>query len=46
LVAAHQGLRSVLTEDEGPATNTDDAIALYTTFWMTAMLPESALGTI
>jgi AcrR family transcriptional regulator len=45
LVAAHQGLHSVLTEDEGPAANTDDAIATYTTFWMTAMLPEPALGT-
>jgi AcrR family transcriptional regulator len=45
LVAAHQGLRSVLTEDEGPAANTDDAIATYTTFWMTAMLPGPAFGT-
>jgi AcrR family transcriptional regulator len=45
LVAAHQGLRSVLTEDEGPAANTDDAIVTYTRFWMTAMLPEPALGT-
>ena len=45
LVAAHQGLQSVLTEDEGPAANTDDAIATYTSFWMTAMLPEPTLGT-
>jgi AcrR family transcriptional regulator len=45
LVAAHQGLQSVLTEDEGPVANTDDAIATYTTFWMTAMLPEPTLGT-
>jgi AcrR family transcriptional regulator len=45
LVAAHQGLQSVLTEDESPAANTDDAIATYTSFWMTAMLPEPTLGT-
>lgn len=45
LVAAHQGLHSVLSEDEGAAVNTDDAIATYTTFWMTAMLPEPTLGT-
>jgi AcrR family transcriptional regulator len=45
LVAAHQGLQSVLTENEGPAANTDDAIATYTNFWMTAMLPEAGLGT-
>jgi AcrR family transcriptional regulator len=45
LVAAHQGLQSVLTEDDGPSVNTDDAIATYTSFWMTAMLPEPALGT-
>jgi len=45
LVAAHQGLQSVLTEDEGPAANTDDAIVTYTSFWMTAMLPEPTLGT-
>src|SRR5580704_6780529 len=30
LVAAHQGLQSVLTEDDGPSVNTDDAIATYT----------------
>ncbi len=44
LVAAHQGLHSVLTEDGGPTANTDDAIAIYTSFWMTAMLPGPTLG--
>ena len=41
LVAAHQGLQSVLSENESPTTSMDDAIATYTRFWMTAMLPES-----
>jgi len=44
LVAAHQGLQSVLTADEGPTANMDDAIATYTRFWMTAMLPEPVLS--
>jgi AcrR family transcriptional regulator len=44
LVAAHQGLQSVLTGDEGPTASMDDAIATYTRFWMTAMLPESVLS--
>lgn len=44
LVAAHQGLQSVLTGDEGPTANVDDAIATYTRFWMTAMLPEPVLS--
>jgi len=42
LVAAHQGLQSVLTGDDSPPANTEDAIAIYTSFWMTAMLPEPA----
>ena len=40
LVATHQGLQFVLTEDQTRTTNVDDAIATYTSFWMTAMLPE------
>src|SRR5580704_412192 len=36
LVAAHQGLQSVLSENESPTTSMDDAIATYTRFWMTA----------
>ncbi len=44
LVAAHQGLQSVLAGDEDPTVNMDDAIATYTRFWMTAMLPESVLS--
>lgn len=40
LVATHQGLQFVLTGDETRTTNVDDAIATYTSFWMTAMLPE------
>ncbi len=44
LVVAHQGLQSILTPDEGPTANTDDAIATYTRFWMTAMLPESGFS--
>jgi AcrR family transcriptional regulator len=46
LVAAHQGLQSVLRGDEGPTANMDDAIATYTRFWMTAMLPESVLSEV
>ncbi len=45
LVAAHQGLQSVLTGDDSPPANTEDAIATYTSFWMTAMLPEPAAVT-
>jgi AcrR family transcriptional regulator len=45
LVAAHQGLQSVFTGDDSPPANTEDAIAIYTSFWMTAMLPEPAAVT-
>ncbi|HWY58752.1 MAG TPA: TetR/AcrR family transcriptional regulator [Terriglobales bacterium] len=44
LVAAHQGLQSLLIGDQGSTANMDDAIATYTSFWMTAMLPEFALS--
>jgi AcrR family transcriptional regulator len=44
LIAAHQGLQSVLTEDGIPCATTDDAIATYSAFWMTAMLPELLLA--
>jgi AcrR family transcriptional regulator len=44
LIAAHQGLQSVLAEDSGPCANTDDAIAAYSDFWTKAMLPEASLS--
>jgi AcrR family transcriptional regulator len=44
LIAAHQGLQSVLTDDGISCASTDDAIATYSDFWMTAMLPESVLS--
>jgi hypothetical protein len=44
LIAAHQGLQSVLTEDGISCATTDDAIATYSAFWMTAMLPEFVLS--
>jgi AcrR family transcriptional regulator len=44
LIAAHQGLHSVLTEDGVSCAATDDAIATYSAFWMTAMLPELVLS--
>src|SRR5580704_5270108 len=44
LIAAHQGLRSVLTDDGTSCATTDDAIATYSDFWMKAMLPEPVLS--
>jgi AcrR family transcriptional regulator len=44
LVATHQGLQFVLTGDEARTTNVDEAIATYTSFWMTAMLPDFVLA--
>jgi AcrR family transcriptional regulator len=44
LIAAHQGLQSVLTDDGTSCATTDDAIATYSNFWMTVMLPESVLS--
>ena len=43
LIAVHQCLQSVLTEDGISCASTDDAIAIYSNFWMTAMLPEFVL---
>jgi AcrR family transcriptional regulator len=43
LIAVHQGLQSVLTEDGMSCASTDDAIATYSDFWMTAMLPGFTL---
>jgi AcrR family transcriptional regulator len=43
LIAVHQGLQSVLTEGDISCGTTDDAIAAYSAFWLTAMLPECAL---
>lgn len=42
LVAAHQGLQSVLTENENTTATVDDVVATYTSFWMTAMLPDQS----
>jgi AcrR family transcriptional regulator len=44
LIAAHQGLQSVLTVDGSSCATTDDAIAVYSAFWMTAMLPDFVLS--
>jgi AcrR family transcriptional regulator len=44
LIAAHQGLQSVLTEDSGACASTDDAIATYSDFWTKTMLPDSSLS--
>jgi AcrR family transcriptional regulator len=44
-VAAHQGLQQVLTSDQMPYTNTDEAIAAYSDFWMKALVPEPVLWT-
>ena len=44
LIAVHQGLLSILNEDGIPCVSTDDAIATYSDFWMTAMLPEFVLS--
>jgi AcrR family transcriptional regulator len=44
LVATHQGLQFVLTGDEARTATVDDAIATYTSFWMTAMLPDLDLS--
>ena len=44
LVATHQGLQFVLTGDEARTANVDEAIATYTSFWMTAMLPDFVLA--
>jgi AcrR family transcriptional regulator len=43
LVATHQGLQFVLTGNQARTANVDEAIATYTSFWMTAMLPEFVL---
>jgi AcrR family transcriptional regulator len=43
LIAVHQGLQSVLTEGDISCATTDEAVATYSAFWMTAMLPESVL---
>src|SRR5579863_7370802 len=45
LVAAHHGLHSAVTNEVTAYASPDDAIVTYTRFWMTAMLPEPALGT-
>jgi AcrR family transcriptional regulator len=44
LIAVHQGLQSIVNEDGLPCVSTDDAIAIYSDFWMTAMLPEFVLS--
>jgi AcrR family transcriptional regulator len=44
-VAAHQGLQQVLSSDDLPYANTDEAIAAYSDFWMKALVPEPVLST-
>ena len=44
LIAVHQGLQSILNQDGIPCVSTDDVIATYSDFWMTAMLPEFVLS--
>ena len=39
-VAAHQSLQQVLTIEDMPYANTDEAIAAYSAFWMKALVPE------
>ena len=44
LIAVHQSLQSILTEDSISCATTDEAIATFSDFWMTAMLPEFVLA--
>jgi hypothetical protein len=44
LIAVHQGLQSVLSEGGISCATTDEAVATYSAFWMTAMLPEPVLS--
>jgi AcrR family transcriptional regulator len=46
LVSAHIGLQSVLTRNDEIPASSDEAIAAYTNFWMTAMLQAPALGVL
>jgi AcrR family transcriptional regulator len=43
-VAAHQGLQQVLSTEDPPYANTDEAIAAYSLFWMKALVPDSGLA--
>jgi AcrR family transcriptional regulator len=43
LIAAHQGLQSVLMDGTSLCVGVDDAIMTYTEFWTKALLPEHAL---
>ncbi len=44
-VAAHQSLQQVLTIEDMPYANTDEAIAAYSAFWMKALVPDSEIVT-
>jgi hypothetical protein len=44
-IAAHRGLQHVLSSDDMPYANIDEAIAAYSDFWMRALIPEPALST-
>lgn len=44
-VAAHQNLQAVLGSPNGPGMSTDDAIAIYSDFWLKALVPEPVLST-
>jgi AcrR family transcriptional regulator len=39
-VAAHQNLRQILPLDEGRCSSMESAVAMYSTFWMKALVPE------
>jgi AcrR family transcriptional regulator len=45
-VAAHENLQSMLTEEDSLHTNTDEAIAVYTDFWMKALVPETVSSSV
>jgi AcrR family transcriptional regulator len=40
-VAAHQNLHQMLSVDEGPYTSPEAAVAIYSNFWMKALVPEA-----
>jgi len=43
-VAAHQNLRQMLSIDEGLYSSTESAVAMYSTFWMKALVPDTTPG--
>ncbi|HZR58098.1 MAG TPA: TetR/AcrR family transcriptional regulator [Terriglobales bacterium] len=45
-VAAHENLKSILSQSETLCTSTDDAIAAYTDFWTKALVPDLNAPTV